>query len=42
MQPGAGQEWFEQTWGFAKLILPLLLLGVLAAGFLLGQPGARA
>ena len=39
MQPGAGQEWFEQTWGFAKLILPLLLLGVLAAGFLLGQPG---
>lgn len=42
MQPGAGQEWFEQTWGFAKLILPLLLLGVLAAGFLLGQPGQEA
>ena len=39
MQPGAGRDWFEQTWGFAKLILPLLLLGVLAAGFLLGQPG---
>ncbi len=39
LQPGAGQEWFEQTWGFAKLILPLLLLGVLAAGFLLGRPG---
>jgi uncharacterized membrane protein YraQ (UPF0718 family) len=39
MQPAAGQEWFEQTWGFAKLILPLLLLGVLAAGFLLGRPG---
>ena len=41
MQPGAGQEWFGQTWGFAKLILPLLLLGVLAAGFLLGQPGGE-
>ncbi|MCU0893515.1 MAG: permease [Rhodospirillales bacterium] len=39
LQPGAGQEWFEQSWGFAKLILPLLLLGVLAAGFLLGRPG---
>jgi uncharacterized membrane protein YraQ (UPF0718 family) len=38
-QPGAGEEWFDQTWGFAKLILPLLLAGVLAAGFLLGQPG---
>lgn len=39
LQPGAGREWFEQTWGFAKLILPLLLLGVLVAGFLLGRPG---
>jgi uncharacterized protein len=39
LQPGAGQEWFEQTWGFAKLILPLLLVGVLVAGFLLGRPG---
>jgi uncharacterized membrane protein YraQ (UPF0718 family) len=39
LQPGAGQDWFEQTWGFAKLILPLLLAGVLVAGFLLGQPG---
>lgn len=38
-QPGAGQDWFEQTWGFAKLILPLLLVGVLIAGFLLGRPG---
>ncbi len=32
-------EWVDASWGFAKLILPLLLLGVLAAGFLLGQPG---
>ena len=39
LQPGAGQEWFEQTWGFAKLILPLLLAGVLLAGLTLGRPG---
>jgi uncharacterized membrane protein YraQ (UPF0718 family) len=38
-QPGAGEEWFDQTWGFTKLVVPLLLVGVLAAGFLLGQPG---
>ena len=31
--------WFEQTWGFAKQITPLLLFGVLIAGFLLGRPG---
>jgi hypothetical protein len=32
------KEWRGQTWGFAKLILPLLLVGVLAAGFFLGSP----
>ncbi|RJP70479.1 MAG: hypothetical protein C4532_09320 [Candidatus Abyssobacteria bacterium SURF_17] len=32
-------SWFEQTWGFAKQILPLLLFGVLIAGLLLGRPG---
>jgi hypothetical protein len=32
-------EWFSQTWGFAKLILPLLFGGVLIAGLLLGRPG---
>ena len=32
-------EWVESTWGFAKQILPLLLFGVLLAGFLLGRPG---
>lgn len=32
-------EWVEASWGYAKLILPLLLLGVLAAGFFLGRPG---
>jgi hypothetical protein len=32
-------EWFTQTWGFAKQILPLLLGGILIAGLLLGRPG---
>ncbi len=31
--------WFNQSWGFAKQITPLLLYGVLIAGFLLGRPG---
>jgi hypothetical protein len=31
--------WWKQTWGFAKQILPLLLIGVLISGFLLGRPG---
>lgn len=35
-------EWLEGSWGFAKQILPLLLLGVFAAGFLLGRPGREA
>ncbi|HNS56284.1 MAG TPA: permease [Smithellaceae bacterium] len=41
----AGEElksWMEATWGFTKQILPLLLGGVLAAGFLLGRPGYPA
>jgi hypothetical protein len=32
-------EWFAATWGFTKQILPLLLVGILVAGFLLGRPG---
>jgi len=32
-------QWSALTWGFAKQILPLLLVGVLAAGLLLGRPG---
>jgi len=32
-------EWFRESWGFAKQILPLLLVGVLIAGLLLGRPG---
>jgi uncharacterized membrane protein YraQ (UPF0718 family) len=32
-------EWFQASWDFAKQILPLLLLGILFAGLLLGRPG---
>jgi len=32
------REWGDQTWGFAKQITPLLLGGVMAAGFFLGSP----
>jgi hypothetical protein len=32
-------EWFAATWGFAKQVIPLLLLGVLLAGLFLGRPG---
>jgi uncharacterized membrane protein YraQ (UPF0718 family) len=32
-------DWFDQSWGFARQILPLLFVGVLIAGFLLGRPG---
>jgi len=32
-------EWFGSTWAFAKQILPLLFVGVLVAGLLLGRPG---
>ncbi len=34
--------WVETTWQFVKQIVPLLALGVLAAGFLLGRPGHEA
>lgn len=36
------REWFEATLGFARQIIPLLLGGVLVAGFLLGRPGHEA
>ncbi len=36
---GEMEEWVGSTWGFAKQILPLLLMGVLVAGMLLGRPG---
>jgi uncharacterized membrane protein YraQ (UPF0718 family) len=36
---GEAGEWFEQAWTYTKMIVPLLLGGVLVAGFLLGRPG---
>lgn len=38
---GEMREWLDSSWGFAKQIMPLLLAGVLAAGFLLGSPGGE-
>jgi uncharacterized membrane protein YraQ (UPF0718 family) len=38
-EEGEIREWLTASWGFAKQILPLLLLGVLAAGLCLGRPG---
>ncbi len=35
------KDWRNQTWGFAKQILPLLFMGVLAAGFFLGSPESK-
>ncbi len=36
------KEWIAATWSFAKQMLPLLFVGVLAAGFALGRPGHAA
>lgn len=36
---GETGEWFSTSWGYTKLILPLLLFGVVIAGLLLGRPG---
>lgn len=38
---GEAGEWFQSSWTFAKQILPLLLIGVLIAGMLLGKPGGE-
>ncbi|MBA4397746.1 MAG: hypothetical protein C0394_10265, partial [Syntrophus sp. (in: bacteria)] len=35
-------NWVHATWGFMMQIFPLLLAGVLIAGFLLGRPGQQA
>lgn len=39
---GEAEAWFESSWDYAKQILPLLLIGVLIAGALLGRPGQEA
>ena len=36
------KSWLESTWGFMKQIFPLLMGGVLVAGFMLGRPGHSA
>jgi uncharacterized membrane protein YraQ (UPF0718 family) len=36
---GEAGEWFSASWGFAKQIFPLLFIGILIAGLLLGRPG---
>ncbi len=38
LKEGEAREWMSSTLGFAKQILPLLAIGVLIAGFLLGSP----
>ncbi len=35
-------EWFQSSWDYAKQILPLLFMGVVVAGALLGRPGQEA
>jgi uncharacterized membrane protein YraQ (UPF0718 family) len=32
------REWVDNSWGFAKDILPLLLIGILVVGAMLGRP----
>jgi uncharacterized protein len=39
--PGEPNEWLISSWGFAKQILPLLAIGVLIAGLLLGSAGGE-
>ena len=35
---GEPREWLDQSWALARQIMPLLLIGVLIAGALLGRP----
>ena len=38
---GETENWFLSSWDFTKQIMPLLFVGVLAAGLLLGRPGSE-
>jgi uncharacterized membrane protein YraQ (UPF0718 family) len=38
---GETESWFNASWDFSKQIMPLLLVGVLVAGLLLGRPGSE-
>jgi len=42
MEEGELKSWLDSTWDFAKLIIPLLFIGVMIAGSLLGRPGMEA
>ncbi len=42
LEKGELKSWLDSTWGFAKLIIPLLFIGVMIAGSLLGRPGQEA
>jgi len=42
MSGGEAKDWVENTWSFAKQIIPLLFIGVMIAGALLGRPGSEA
>ncbi|MDD3235909.1 MAG: permease [Candidatus Cloacimonetes bacterium] len=41
-EKGELNDWLGSTWDFTKLIIPLLFLGVMVAGALLGRPGHEA
>ncbi len=38
---GEAGEWFSSSWSLAKQVLPLLFVGVIIAGALLGRPGGE-
>lgn len=42
LDKGELHTWLDSTWDFAKLIIPLLFMGVMIAGALLGRPGQEA
>ncbi len=39
MKSDERRTWMTETWSYSKMIIPLLFIGVFAAGFLLGRPG---
>jgi uncharacterized protein len=41
-EQGELKDWLDSTWDYTKLILPLLFIGVMIAGSLLGRPGHEA
>jgi uncharacterized membrane protein YraQ (UPF0718 family) len=36
---GEASSWLDESWGFARQVMPLLFAGILVSGFLLGRPG---